>query len=133
VGVGCGLQGNILAVQTEVKRGEKSPTGRCEAKVHAKRVPNAWNHWNGGGRPCGNHPHSRFQIPDPRRAGVSVGVVGEAWLGLLEACRLEIAEEYPWVLLEMRRYGTKICEMSEACRAGKRESGIIQIIRIGSL
>jgi hypothetical protein len=63
---------------------------------------------------------------------VSVGVVGEAWLGLLEACRLEIAEEYPWVLLEMRRYGTKICEMSEACRAGKRESGIIQIIRIGS-
>jgi hypothetical protein len=63
-----------------VKRVEKSPTGRCEAKVQAKRVPNAWN---GGGRPCGNHP-------DPRRAGVSVG---EAWLGRLQN-RLQIAKGY---------------------------------------
>lgn len=32
-----------------------------------------------------------IQIPDPRRAGVSLG---EVWLGLWEACRLEIAEGY---------------------------------------
>jgi hypothetical protein len=55
---------------------------------------------------------------------VSVGVVGEAWLGLLEACRLEIAEGYPWVLLEMRRYGTEICEMSEACRMGEKRKRV---------
>lgn len=30
-----------------------------------------------------------IQIPDPRRAGVSLG---EVWLGLWEACRLEIAD-----------------------------------------
>lgn len=119
-----GCRETYCRLQTAVKRGEKSPTGRCEAKVHAKRVPNAWNHWNGGGRPCGNHPDFRFQIPDPRRAGVSVGVVGEAWLGLLEACRLEIAEGYPWLLLEMRRYGTEICEMSEACRMGEKRKRV---------
>jgi hypothetical protein len=42
-----GLQGDM------VKRVQKSPNGRYEAKVHSKRVPNAWNHWNSGGRPCG--------------------------------------------------------------------------------
>jgi len=122
VGVGCGLQGDILQTadcseaRREISYWAVRSEGACQARPQCMESLE-WR-WKAVREP------SRFQIPDPRRAGVSVGVVGEAWLGLLEACRLEIAEGYPWVLLEMRRYGTEICEMSEACRMGEKRKRV---------